>query len=401
MEKAARECNTEAMSGFNLLPLAELRTHKSEKWRAFPADVLPLPVAEMDFPVAQPIRRVLNEMVGASDLGYLGSIPEMGKAFAQFSARRTGWSPDPTQVRIAADVGVGIVETLRVITQAGEGILINSPVYPNFFTWANETHLKIVDVPLTHSDDEGADGSAWHLDWDGIEKAYSSGIKVHLICNPHNPLGRVYSADELHRLVKLAKANNVIIISDEIHAPLTYNEQKFTPFLSLGDEARALGITVTAASKGWNIAGLKCAIIVTQDAAMHELLNGIAPATHYRASLLGAFAAVAAFEEGEPWLDDLMKQLDSNRDLVKKLVSEKLPQARMHRPHCSYLAWIDFSAYNLGTDPAQFLVDHAKVAFVPGVRFGEKFNQYVRLNFATSPEILTEAINRVAAIVEK
>ena len=383
------------MSDFYLVPLEELRTHKSEKWRAFPSDVLPLPVAEMDFPVAQPIRDALIEMVDKSDLGYLGLIPEMGTAFAGFAERRFGWRPDPSQIRIAADVGVGIVETLRVITSHGDSIMINSPVYPNFFTWANETHLKIVDVPLTRGDEE-VDGSLWHLDWDGIEKAYQSGLKVHLICNPHNPLGRIYTREELLRLVDLAKKNNVIIISDEIHAPLTFAEQAFTPFMTLGDEARSVGITVTAASKGWNIAGLKCAIIVTENDAMHERLNAIAPATHYRASLLGAFATVAAFEKGEPWLDQLMVQLDSNRKLVARLIEEKLPKARTHMPHCSYLAWIDFSAYNLDPDPATYLLENAKDNSVPGVRFGEAFSSYIRLNFATSPEIIEEAINRVA-----
>ncbi len=383
------------MSDFYLVPLEELRTHKSEKWRAFPSDVLPLPVAEMDFPVAQPIRDALKEMVDKSDLGYLGLIPEMGTAFAGFAERRFGWRPDPSQIRIAADVGVGIVETLRVITTPGDQIMINSPVYPNFYTWANETHLTIVDVPLSRGSEE-INGSIWHLDWDGIEKAYQSGLKVHLICNPHNPLGRVYAREELLRLVDLAKKNNVIIISDEIHAPLTFSEQAFTPFMTLGDEARSLGITVTAASKGWNIAGLKCAVILTQDAAMHERLNAIAPATHYRASLLGAFATVSAFERGEPWLDKLMVQLDHNRKLVLRLVEEKLPKARTHMPHCSYLAWIDFSAYELGDDPAGYLVENARVAFVPGVRFGQAFSGYIRFNFATSPEIIEEAINRVA-----
>jgi cystathionine beta-lyase len=383
------------MSDFHLVAIEELKTHKSEKWRAFPEDVLPLPVAEMDFPVAEPIRRALLEMVEKSDLGYLGAIPEMGEAFGAFASKRFGWKPDPSQIRIAADVGVGIVETLRVITSYGDKILINSPVYPNFFTWASETHLEVVDVELTRGEEE-VNGSPWLLDWPGIEAAYKSGIKVHLICNPHNPLGRVYTKAELERLVELAVENNVIIISDEIHSPLTFGEQKFTPFLSLGEKARSVGITVTAASKGWNIAGLKCAIIVTEDALMHERLNAIAPATHYRASLLGAFATVAAFKEGEPWLEKLMAQLDTNRKLVASLVAEKLPKAKMHMPHCSYLAWIDFSGYEIGEDPAGYLVERAKVAFVPGVRFGKSFEQYVRLNFATSPEIITEAINRVA-----
>jgi cystathionine beta-lyase len=349
----------------------------------------------MDFPVAEPIRRTIIEMINKSDLGYLGNIPELGEAFSEFSTRRDGWTPDPLQVRVAADVGVGIVETLRVITKPGDKILINSPVYPNFWTWSRETHLDYIDVPLTRSENE-VNGSCWHLDWDGIEKAYQSGLKVHLISNPHNPLGRVYMRDELERLVKLAHAHNVVIISDEIHSPLTFSEQKFIPILSLSDEARAVSVTVTSSSKGWNIAGLKCAIIVTQDPAMFERLNEIAPATHYRASLLGAFASVAAFREGEPWLNKLMTQLDHNRKLVDQLVKEKLPLAKSHIPHCSYLSWIDFSEYKLEVEPATHFLEQGRVAFQPGVRFGEQWSQFLRLNFATSPEIIEEAINRAA-----
>ena len=237
------------MSDMRALDLGELQTHRSEKWRAFPKDVLPLPVAEMDFPVADPIRQTLREMVDHSDLGYLGLIPEMGTSFAGFAQRRWGWKADPLQVRIAADVGVGIVEVLRVITEPGDKILINSPVYPNFWTWCAETNLVEVDVPLTQSEQK-VNGSNWILDWDGIEKAYASGIKAHLICNPHNPLGRVYTREELTRIAELAKKHNVYVLSDEIHAPLMYSEQTFTPFLTVSETAREVGITITAASKG-------------------------------------------------------------------------------------------------------------------------------------------------------
>ena len=386
------------MSDMRALDLSELQTHRSEKWRAFPKDVLPLPVAEMDFPVADPIRQVLREMIDHSDLGYLGSIPEMGTAFAGFAKRRWGWSADPLQVRIAADVGVGIVEVLRVITKAGDKILINSPVYPNFWTWCTETHLEQVDVPLTQSE-QAINGSNWILDWDGIEKAYASGIKAHLICNPHNPLGRVYTHEELSRLADLAKKHNVYVLSDEIHAPLTFAEQKFTPFLSVSENAREVGITITAASKGWNIAGLKCAIIVSENEKVHETLNGIAPATHYRASLLGAFASVAAFEKGEPWLDSAMVEIDKNRNLVAELIAAKTPGVGYRIPHCSYLAWLDLTSFNLGEDPSAVLIEKGKVAFVPGVRFGAQSSQFVRLNFATSPQILEEAFNRLATVL--
>jgi len=386
------------MHHLKALDLAELQTHRSEKWRAFPKEILPLPVAEMDFPVADPIRQTLREMIDQSDLGYLGSIPEMGAAFAGFAKRRWGWAVDPLQVRIAADVGVGVVEVLRVITKPGDKILINQPVYPNFWTWSQETHLVEVDVPLTQSEVE-VNGSHWILDWDGIEKAYASGIKVHLISNPHNPLGRVYTKEELSRLADLAKKHNVYVLSDEIHAPLTFAEQTFTPFLAVSDNSREVGITITAASKGWNIAGLKCAIIVTDNEKVHELLNGIAPATHYRASLLGAFATVTAFEKGEPWLDTLMLQLDHNRKYVAELIEAKTPGVGYLIPHCSYLAWLDLTSFNLGEDPSTHLIEHAKVAFVPGHRFGSQATQFVRLNFATSPEILEEAFNRLTTVL--
>lgn len=386
------------MSELRALNLSELQTHRSEKWRAFPKDILPLPVAEMDFPVAEPIRQTLREMIDHSDLGYLGPIPEMGIAFAGFAQRRWGWTVDPLQVRIAADVGVGVVEVLRVITKPGDKILINSPVYPNFFTWCNETHLTHIDVPLTQSKEE-VNGSQWLLDWEGIEAAYASGIKAHLICNPHNPLGRIYTRDELSRLADLAKKYGVYIISDEIHAPLTYSEQEFTPFLSISEITREVGITITAASKGWNIAGLKCAIIVTENAQVHETLNAIAPATHYRASLLGAFATVTAFEKGEPWLDALLPQLDHNRKLVSEFIAAKTPGVGYLIPHCSYLAWLDLSSFNLGDDPSATLIERAKVALVPGIRFGQQSQNFVRLNFATSPEILEEAFNRLAPVL--
>jgi cystathionine beta-lyase len=395
MVKADLEWNTPHMSDFQHLTLDELRTHNSEKWRIYPPEVLPLPVAEMDFRVAEPIRRTIIEMVNKSDLGYLGSIPELGDAFSKFSTSRDGWTPDPAQLRVAADVGVGVVEVLRVLTSPGDSILINSPVYQNFYTWVRETSLNMVDVPMTRGDTE-INESEWHLDWDGIEKAYQSGIKVHLLCNPHNPLGRVYTRGELDRLVALAHKYGALIISDEIHSPLTFAEQKFTPFLSLGDDARAIGVTVTSSSKAFNIAGLKCAIILTQDTAMHERLNAIAPATHYRTSFVGAFASVAAFNEGEPWLNELMIQLDINRKLLLDLIAEKLPGARTHMPHCSYLQWIDFSGYKLPVDAATHLLEQGKVGYSPGINFGPTSANFVRLNFATSPSILEEAITRTA-----
>ncbi|MBU3734170.1 MAG: aminotransferase class I/II-fold pyridoxal phosphate-dependent enzyme [Candidatus Planktophila sp.] len=377
--------------------LSELQTHRSAKWRDFDPDVLPLPVAEMDYPVAQPIRDVLAEMVAKSDLGYLGAIPELGKGFAHFASKRWNWEVDQSQVRAATDVGVAVVEILRVFTKPGDSILLNSPVYHNFYNWINETKLNLVDVPFERTGDESA--NPWEINWDQIEKAYASGIKVHLLCTPHNPLGRIYSKEELLRLVELAKRFNVLIISDEIHAPLTYKGNTFVPILSLGSDAESVAVTVTAASKAWNIAGLKCAIIVSQNQALNQRLATMPLAVHYRASLLGGFATAVAFAEGELWLDSVLENLDHNRFMIKELLASQLPSVRYHIPDNSYLAWLDVEALNLGEDPTATLIKKGKVAFNAGHTFGKQCSQYVRLNFATSPTIITEAIHRISRAI--
>ena len=375
--------------------LAKLLTHHSEKWRGFDRDVLPLPVAEMDFPIAEPIRTVLQEMVAQSDLGYLGSVPELAQGFAQFAVARWNWEVDTSQVSVAADVGVAVVEVLRVFTKPGDKILINSPVYQNFFNWIQETHLEKIDLPFTRTGPEDGLNNPWQLDLDAMEKIYADGLKVHLLCSPHNPLGRIFSKAELTRIAEMAKKYKVLVISDEIHAPLTYIPSDFTPFLAVSDAAREVGVTVTAASKGWNIAGLKCAIIVSQNDAIKATLDKLPMAVHFRASILGAFASAAAFAEGGIWLDSVMKQLDHNRYLIRDLLAAKLPTVTYHIPHNSYLAWLDLSSLNLGQDPSATLLEKGRVAFNPGHSYGSQCPQYVRLNFATSPEIITEAIERI------
>lgn len=379
------------MSTYEVTPLSlsHLRTHKSSKWRDFDPDVLPLPVAEMDFPIADPIRDLLLEMVTNSDLGYLGPIPELGTAFALFAKQRWGWVLDPLEVSASTDVGVGIVEILRLLTKPGDRVLLSSPIYHNFYTWVKETKVEKVDVPFLETSE------GWAIDVAGIEDAYKSGIKVHLLCNPHNPLGRVYTREELLAIAKLAQDHGVVVISDEIHAPLTFPESTFVPFLSLGDTAQSVGITVTAASKGWNIPGLKAAIIVTQNPKMSALMKGLPTALHYRASILGGFATAVAYEKGTQWLDGALRTLDSNRHFLKSLLDEQIPEIVYHLPNCSYLAWLDLSALKLGDNPSTTLLERGRVAFSAGESFSPNTPQYVRFNFATSEEVLIEAVQRI------
>ena len=379
------------MSKLTALPLSKLKERKSDKWRSFPTDVLPLPVAEMDFEIAKPIRDVLEEMIQGSDTGYLGPVPELGINLAKFAKARWGWDVDPAQVFTATDVGVGMVEMARTIVNPGDSIMVNSPVYHNFKNWISELKCLLYDAPLTK------DELHYTLDLAAVEAGYKSGVKIHFLCNPHNPVGTVFTKAELAGLADLAKRYDVTVFSDEIHAPLTYNASEFTPFLEVSETAREVGICITAASKSWNLAGLKCATIITAHPKQLERANSMPVAVHYRASLFGAIASATAYECSD-WLDSAIETLDSNRKYIAKLLTQKLPSVGYRVPDCSYLAWFDLTSLNLGADPSEKLLKEAKLALNSGISFGPASDQFVRLNFATSEEIIDEAISRIVSL---
>lgn len=374
-------------------PLAQLRTRTSAKWREFPADVLPLPVAEMDYEIALPIREKLIEMLSVSDTGYLGPMPELAESLASFTKNRWGWEINTDWVFTATDVGVGMIEMARMILQPGDGIVLNSPVYHNIGNWIDELKCVRVDAPLKR------DGLTYSLDFNAIEKAYASGAKAHFLCNPANPVGAVFSREDLSTLADLAKKYNVVVFSDEIHAPLVYADQQFVPFLSVGDAAREVGLCVTSASKSWNLAGLKCAEVITASERISEIAKAMPPAVHWRASLIGAIAATVAFRSTD-WLDSAIATNDRNRRYLKEVLDVQLPQVGYRIPDCSYLAWLDLTELNLGPNPTKRLLEEAKVAFNSGASFAADHDQFVRLNFATSEENIAEAVRRIALLAQ-
>ena len=381
------------MTKLSALPLAQLQTRKSAKWREFPSDVLPWPVAEMDFESAKPIRDVLGEMLEGSDTGYLGKIPELGINLAKFAKDRWGWEIDPEQVFIATDVGVGMVEMARTVVNPGDSIMINSPVYHNMNNWITELKCKSYDAPLNK------DGLHYTLDLSAVERGYATGVKAHFLCSPHNPVGTVFSREELAQLAELAKKYDVTVFSDEIHAPLTYDAKSFLPFLAVSDVAREVGICVTAASKSWNLAGLKCATIITAHPKQQERAKSMPQAVHFRASLFGAIASATAYACVD-WLDSAIETMDSNRRYLQKLLTQNLPSVGYRIPDFSYLAWLDLSTLNLGQNPGEALLEKGKLALNAGIMFGADSGNFVRLNFATSEEILDEAISRMAGCVK-
>lgn len=382
-------------------PLDLLRTRTSAKWRMFPEDVLPLPVAEMDFPLAESVSAALHAAISRSDTGYFaGSLP-VGEAFATFADARWGWRVDPSRVTCTADVSMGIVEALRQTTNPGDAVVITPPVYPPFFDLAPEAGARILEVPLIERDSvntQEKDEPAWRLDLDAIDSAFASGARAMVLCNPHNPVGLCHSREDLIVLADLAAKHGATIVCDEIHGPLTYPDATYTPFLTISDAAREHGVTVTSASKAFNVAGLKCALIVTASERGDAVRAKMPYEVEWRTSILGAVASIAAFAESGAWLDGVLESLDTNRRMLGTLLAERLPTVGYRIPDATYLAWLDLRALEWGDDPAAYALEHARVALANGPEFGSVVGRgYARLNFACSPDVLDEAVLRLAS----
>lgn len=378
------------------LPLAELRERSSEKWREYPADVLPLFVAETDFPLAPAISSALRRAVDVGDTGYTASRTPLASAYADFAKRRFDWDADPERMRSTADVSMGIVEILRRVTQPGERVVVTPPVYPPFYDLVSEAGAEVQRVPLRDT------GTTWELDLDGIRAAFEDGATAMLLCNPHNPTGTVHGRDSLVALAEIADEYGAAIVSDEIHAPLAQPGTHFVPFLDAGDAAERVGYTVVSASKAFNLAGLKCALMVTASDATSAVVRGMPVEVQWRTGQFGLLASVAAFsEESDEWLDGLLRTLDENRVLLEDLLAARLPEARYRMPDAGYLAWIDLSGLGWGDNPARRILKEGKVALHFGPAFGDEGRGFVRLNFGTSPEIITEAIERIASLVDR
>lgn len=350
-------------------------------------------VAEMDFEVAKPITDTLSKMVETSDLGYLGPVPELGGAFEAFALKRWGWQADGKQIKLATDVGVAAVEILRVVTEPGDKVLVNSPVYAAFYKWISEVGAIPADAPLV------LDGDTWKLDLDAVESAFRAGVKVYLLCSPQNPVGRVHTAQELTEVSRLAHQYGVLVIADEIHAPLTW--VPFSPYLSLGSDAEETGVVITSSSKAWNTAGLKAGFLISQSDSVRKQLSRLPEAMNWRASLLGAHAMVSAYSLGTQWLDETVGLIQNNLAHLQHEVKSLLPAAKVFAMESTYLAWLDLSEYGVADLQAEILRE-AKVGVVAGSDHSHTgdYQGFIRFNFATSQARISEAIRRIAALLE-
>lgn len=362
------------------------------KWRQYPEDVLPLWVAEMDVPTPEPVAAALVEAVRRGDTGYpLGD--SYAEALGGFAVRRWRWDGVVAgRAAIVPDVMLGVVEMLKLVTGPGDPVVVNSPVYPPFFDFVAHMDREVVEAPL------GGDG---RIDFGVMEAVFGrlagEGRRgAFLLCSPQNPTGAVHTREELERVAELTAAFGVRVVSDEIHAPLVAAGEKFTPYLSVAGAED--GLTLMSASKGWNLAGLKAAVAIAGPASAVDLARMPEEVGH-GPSHLGVIAHVAALREGGAWLDALLAGLDENRVLLGRLLAEYLPGVVWRPGPGTYLQWLDCRSLGLGDDPARVFLERGRVAVNSGIPFGSGGAGHVRINIATSPAILTEAVERMATAV--
>ncbi|GAA3121331.1 MalY/PatB family protein [Streptosporangium carneum] len=380
------------------LELAALSLRDGEKWASVPDGVLPAWVADMDFPISPVIRRALLRRID-TDLGYPAWYDEsqggpLGEAFAERMLGRFGFAADPAHVRLFTDVNQAMQVVLHFGTSQGDPVALHTPACPPFAETLVRLGRPPRAVPIRRRDDR------WQLDLDRLadEIRGRSGppCRALFLVNPHNPTGRVFLREELEELARLAVEHDLLVISDEVHAELTYEGHRHIPFASISDEAAARTVTITSGSKAFNLAGARCAVAHIGVREVREAVDEHRGLLFGQVSALGVDALRAAWTGGDPWLDTVKALLARNR----LRVAERLPEGVGHRlPDATYLAWLDCRSLGLGDDPSAFFLEKAKVMLFRGSEFGPEGNGFARLNFATSPAVLDELLNRIRAAV--
>ena len=377
------------------ISLDALRERQSAKYQVFPADVIPAWVAEMDFPMAPPIAAALHAAIDRSDTGYR-SATGLAESLVSYAERTWGWTIPAARVIAVPDVLTGVAQSLVHLTAPGDGVVVTPPVYTPFFSTIQDVAGRtVVNVPLTAL----PDGS---YDWDvaALEEAFARpDVTAFVMSNPHNPTGTVPTREVLAAIARAAAVHDVLVVSDEIHGPLVLPGAEHVPFMSVvEDDANA--VILVSASKAWNLPGLKCAQMVGTARTAPLLAERMPMEATMGTGHLGVIAAIAAYDEGQPWLDEVRSILDSNRALLATLLAEHLPRARYVPPQASYLAWLDLRDYGVTEDPAAAVLQRGRVALNSGPTYGAGGDGFARLNFATSPAILAEIVRRMAGVFQ-
>jgi cystathionine beta-lyase len=370
---------------------AELRAAASVKWTYQPADVVPAWVAEMDVRPCPAVQDAVRDAVERGVFGYpmFDTASGLPEATAAFQRDRFGWDVDPAHVLACGDVMAGVRLVLEVLCEPAP-VVVPTPTYPPFLDVVPLAGREVVQVPCATDG-----GGRPVLELDAVDAAFAAGARTVLLAQPHNPLGRAFTAGELGALRDVVtRYPGGRVVSDEIHSPLALPGATHTPYLSVEGTADH-GVAVVAASKAWNIPGLKCAQVVSGSNADRAALRGVAHVANHGLSPLGSVATIAAYTHGRGWLDDLVAALDDRRALFGDLLAAHLPDAGWRPMEATYLAWVDARAYGL-ENPSATALAKGRVLVNPGKDFGTGYDGFVRVNLATSRDRLTEVVERLA-----
>ena len=363
------------------------------KWTWYPKDVLPLWVADMDFPAPKPILDALHKVVDHGVLGYELPSLALQKTVAARMDDLYGWKVRPESVVTVTGIVSGFNVAARAFGSPKKGYLVQSPVYNEFHEVKNNVRIPQFDAPLVKS----IQGNLLHyeIDWDVFRKQVKTS-GMFLLCNPHNPLGMVFSRKDLLRMAEICLENKVLIVSDEIHSELLLDDNQFIPLAKLSSEVAKQSITLIAPSKTFNVPGLFCGFAIIPNKELRESYVKMVESLRLHVSSLGLHAAQVAFSgQCDAWLRELRRYLKGNRDFLVDYVTEMMPDVRITVPEATYLAWLDFTQLNLKSSPYEFFLKKAKVALSDGAIFGESGKGHVRLNFGTSRRILTQGLERM------
>lgn len=382
---------------FDLLTVEKLRHNGSLKWTGHPGS-LGAWVAEMDFGTAPGVIEAAQDTLVRGLIGYSPTslVRDMQEATAHWLGQRFGWNVDSDQVRPLNSVMAALDAAIMHFSPSHRPdapLVLLTPTYMPFVVAASRFGRDTIQVGMLQTE------SGWTIDWPGLERALDGGGLLVLV-NPHNPIGKVYAREELERISLLVESTGSRVFSDEIHAPLVYRGSVHVPYASLGQVAAGHSITAVAATKAFNIPGLKCAQLVLTNDADRFVWSRVSDVPEHAAANVGLAATAAAYGSGAAWLEDVTNYLDESRNLLGDLIAEHLPRVGYLAPQGTYLGWLDVSRLKLEPGPAQFFLTEAQVALTDGSACGRGGAGFVRLNFATPRSVLAGMIHRMGAAVD-
>jgi len=379
------------MTNFNIVP--DRRASNSIKWLYYPKDVLPMWVADMDFPAPKPILSALHRAVDHGVLGYEMPMNPLKETVAARMDKLYGWKVRPEMVIATTGIVSGLSVAARIACTPKRGVLIQTPVYNEFHEVKNNIGIPQLDAPLI----KHVKGNiiSYEIDWDIFEKQVKK-AGMFLLCNPHNPLGIIFSRKDLLKMAELCIKNNVLIVSDEIHSELLLDNNKFTPLAKLSAEIAKHTITLIAPSKTFNVAGLFCGFAIIPNKELRERYEKEVNHLRLHVGSLGLVAAQAAFSgKCDGWLKELNRYLTGNRNFLVDYVTEYMPDVRLTVPDATYLGWLDFTQTGIDGSPFEFFLKNAKVAASEGKIFGREGEGHIRLNFGTSRKLLEQGLEQM------